>query len=243
MRVKKYSKTTKQKARILRKRNGLSYKEISDNLGIAKSTAKLWCEDIELSIRQRKRLYTKQIGILNTGPHSSHERRKREVEIILKNSEKEINFPINSTYLKLIGASLYWAEGDKTKHFAIINSDPFLVKFIVVWLKKTLGVEPERLKAHLNIYPQQNEKEIIKFWADLTRIPLKNFGKSFVKPVNKNYKKNILYYGTIKIRVSKGTDLKYKVFGWINALLKNIRTDVNSTERKWHKLKTDYLRP
>ena len=129
--IKKYAGAIKKKARILRKKCGYSYKEISDKLGIAKSTAKLWCEDISLNPKQRKRLYTKQIGILNTGPHSSHERRKKEVEIILANSEKEIDFSMDSTTLKLIGAALYWAEGDKTKHFAIINSDPFLIKFMI----------------------------------------------------------------------------------------------------------------
>lgn len=242
MRIKKYNSATKQKARLLRKKNGLSYKEISDRLDIAKSTAKAWCEDIKLNKKQRERLYTKQISILNEGPNSSHLRRKKEVENIIKNAKKEIDLPMKRESFKLAGAALYWAEGEKTKHFSIANSDPHLIKFMMGWLKDTLDVRPERVKAHLNIYPQQDEIKLKKFWSEITGIPLENFGKSFVKPKNKNYKKNTLYYGTIKIRVSRGTDLKYRVFGWIGAILKDNHLEVEKIERKWHKLKKDYPR-
>jgi hypothetical protein len=69
---------------------------------------------------------------------------------------------------------------------------------MVRWLKRVFGISPNFLKAWLNIYPQQNELELKQFWSQLTGIPLENFGKSYIKPPNKNYKKNTLYYGTIK---------------------------------------------
>ncbi len=240
--LQKYSRDTKQKARLLRK-NGLSYKEIANKIGIAKSTAKLWCGDIVLKPEHRKRLYTKQIEILSKGPRSSHERRKREVEEIIKNAENEIKLPLDYNTYRLFGTALYWAEGDKTTGFSIANSDPFLIKFIVQWMCDIFNIKPNYLKAHLNIYPQQDEKEIKKFWSDITGIPIENFGKSFIKPVSKGYKKNTLYYGTIKLRLRKGTDSRHRVFGWVNAVLKNTKTEINEIERKWHKLKTDYKRP
>jgi transcriptional regulator with XRE-family HTH domain len=243
MMKKRYSKAKKQKARKLRKNDGLSYKEISDKLGIAKSTAKEWCAGIQLNSRQRKRLYTKQIKILIQGPNSSHERRKKEIDKIIRSARKEILFPLSANSYKLLGAMLYWAEGDKTNQFAISNSDPVMIKFFIQWLQKVLKISPERIKAHLNIYPQQNEGKIKKFWSEITRIPLTNFGKSFVKPKNKNYKKNILYYGTIKIRVKRGTDLRHRVFGWTKAVLEDTESEINEIERRWHKLKIDYPRP
>jgi len=243
MKIKRYSENIKRKARQLRRRDGLSYKEISDKLDIAKSTAKFWCQGVELSAKHRKRLYTKRIKALIQGPNSSHERRMREVEKIVKESEKEIELPINFEALRLTGAALYWAEGEKAKHFSIANSDPHLIKFAVNWMKETLDIYPERIKAHLNIYPQQNEKKLKQFWSEVTGIPLTNFGKSFIKPKNKNYRKNTLYFGTIKIRVARGTDFKHRVFGWINAILKDTKSEIDRIERKWHKLKTDYPRP
>ena len=243
MNKKKYSARIKQKVKILRAKDGLSYKEIANKIGIPKSTATLWCKNIILKPEYKKRLYTKQIELLSNGPRSSHARREKEINKIIKNAEDEIVLPIDNQALKLFGAALYWAEGNKTKHFAITNSDPYLIKFMVNWLERVLKISPKNIKVHLNIYPQQNEKNIKKFWSELTKIPLNNFGKSFIKPRSKNYKKNTLYYGTIKIRVQKGTDFRHKVFGWINSVLKDTLLETDMIKRKWHKLKTDYPRP
>jgi hypothetical protein len=73
--------------------------------------------------------------------------------------------------------------------------------------------------------------KVKKFWSPLTNIPLENFGKSFIKPKNKEHKKNNLYYGTIKIRVPKGTDMRYRVFGWIKTLLKDVTPEVKLTQK------------
>lgn len=243
MKNKKYSEKIKLKVKSLRSKQGLSYNEIATKMSVSKSAIASWCKDVILKPEHKERLYTKQIELLSKGPHSSHERRKKEIALIAKNGKEEIILPLKTETYKLIGAALYWAEGNKKTHFAVTNSDPHLIKFIVHWLKDTLNTNPKNIKAHLNIYPQQNESLIKKFWSEITGIPLKNFGKSFVKPVNKNYKKNTLYYGTIKIRVFKGTDLRHRVFGWISAILQNNKTEIDKVERKWHKLKIDYPRP
>ena len=65
----------------------------------------------------------------------------------------------------------------------------------------------------------------------------KALGKSFIKPVSKGYRKNKLYYGTIRIRVYKGTDFRHQVFGWINGVLKDMEVEIDEIEKKWHKLK------
>src|SRR3989344_4768760 len=231
----------KKKARFLRK-NGLSYKEIAEKIGGVKSTVKTWCADIRLKPEYQARLYTKQIERLSKGPKSSHERRKNEIGEIVKNAESQINLPLDYETYRLFGAALYWAEGDKTKQFAIANSDPRLIAFMVQWMRDILKKNPRDMKAHLNIYPQQNENEIKKFWAKITGIPLENFGKSFIKPISKGYKKNTLYYGTIKIRLLKGTDIRHRVFGWTAAVLKDVVKKVEISEKRWHKLK-NYTRP
>ncbi|MFA6341064.1 MAG: hypothetical protein WCX27_02380 [Candidatus Paceibacterota bacterium] len=235
------SEKERQQSRTLRKK-GSSYSEIAKEMKIAKSTAKDWCKDIILSSRDRKRLYTKQIAILSQGSKSSHNRRQEEIQIINNKAEKEIKSPLSDEAYKLFGAALYWAEGNKVKDFTITNSDPLLIRFMCQWFCKMFDISPNSLKAHLNIYNDQNEMKMKKFWSDVTGIPLRKFGKSFIKPVNKNYKKNTLYYGTIKVRVEKGTDFRHRTFGWINSVLKNTRNDVENIEKKWYKLKTQYKR-
>lgn len=231
----KYSKL-KSKAIKLRKK-GLSYNEIKKEVKVAKSTLSLWLKTVPLTPEQRKQLYTKQISILSRGPQSQKERRKREIAKIIKEAGKEIQLPLSPQVYKLFGAALYWAEGSKTKGFEITNSDPSFILFIVKWLKKVLGVPSSRLKVKLNIYPQQNDQELKQFWAQLTGIPLANFNKSFVKPLNKDYKKNNLYYGTIGISVLRGTDFRHRVYGWIKAILKDIVPRTELAQKEWESLR------
>lgn len=231
----KYSQL-KQKAIKLRKR-GCSYGEIKKKINVSKSTLSLWLKTVPLTPNQRKDFYTKRILNLARGSQSQKERRFREVAKIIKEAEKEIRLPLSFETYRLSGAFLYWAEGGKTKGFEITNSDPSFILFMARWLEKIFKIQPQNLKAHLNIYPQQNELKIKQFWSELTSIPLKNFGKSFVKPPNKGYKKNNLYYGTIKIRVLKSTNMRHQVFGWIKAVLKNVVPQTELVQKEWKSLR------
>lgn len=136
-----------------------------------------------------------------------------------------------------MGAALYWGEGSKGNKLQVTNSDPVLILFVVHWIEKVFGIPPQQLKAKLNIYPQQNELLIKRFWSALTGIPTKNFWKSYVKPFNKGYKKNNLYYGTIRIEVPKSSNMRHRIFGWIHAVTQTITPSTEITERKWDSLR------
>lgn len=224
-------KTLKQRAVKLRK-NGLSYKEIKEKIPVAKSSLSLWLKSVPLKPEYRQRLYTKQIEVLSRGPNSQRERRKREIEKIIQEAAKEIKSPSIET-LRLFGAALYWAEGSKNKKFEITNSDPHLILFFVKWVEKVFKLSPLNFKIRLNIYPQQNEKKIKKFWSYLTGIPLENFGKTFIKPISSGYKKNNLYYGTAKVYIPKSVDNIHRVFGWIKTVLDDIPSQVDFVQKKW----------
>lgn len=230
------SKYLKLKAIELRKK-GWSYGEIKKEINVPKSTLSFWLKTILLTPSQQKRLYTKKIMVLARGPQSQRERRGREIIKIIEDAEKEIQTPLLFEVYRFFGAALYWAEGNKTKEFEITNSDPYLILFMVKWFGKILDIPPSRLKAKLNIYQQQNEQKLKNFWAQLTGIPIENFTKSFIKPLNSGYKKNNLYYGTIKIRVSKGTNFRHQVYGWIKAALKDISPDIELIEKEWKSLR------
>jgi len=225
----------KAKAVKLRKM-GLSYGEIKNKLNVSKSTLSLWLKEVELNEEQKKKFYTKRIEILSRGPQSQKERRQREIDKIIESAKKDIPIPISMEAYRLFGAALYWSEGNKKNGLAITNSDPHLILFIVKWFEKIFKVSPSSLKAWLNIYPQQNDSEIKQFWSQLTGIPVERFGKSYIKPLNKNYKKNNLYYGTITVTVPRGTDMRYKIFGWIKASLNDVSKTTKITQQKWKKL-------
>ncbi len=224
------------KAAMLRKQ-GLSYLEIKRELDVSKSTLSLWLRDIKLAPEHQERLYTKQVRFLSFGAQSQRERRKREVEEIISKAKAEIKIPICDQAFKLMGVALYWAEGRKDNELAVTNSDPNLILFIVKWFERIFGANALELKARLNIYSQQNELEIKSFWSELTGIPLANFGKSYIKPANNGFKKNNLYYGTITISVPKGTDNRLRVFGWVQAVLREVAPEVGTIQNRWQKLR------
>jgi hypothetical protein len=123
------------------------------------------------------------------------------------------------------------------------NSDPHLILFFVRWVDLIFKIPAHTLKGRLNIYPQQDEKALKNFWSELTGISLDQFGKSFIKPTSKNYKKNNLYYGTIRVEVPKSVDLKHRTFGWVQqAALSFIAGDIAKTQKRWQSL-TEVARP
>lgn|SRR3989344_423844 len=227
--------TELQKKAINLRKKGLSYNEIRKRINVSKSSLSLWLKDVELKPEHKARLYSKRIQFLSLGSQSQRERRKREVDTIIEDAGKEIVYPLSAEAHKLMGAALYWAEGSKSGLCQVTNSDPHLISFIVGWIETMFNIKSKNLKAYLNIYPQQNETKIKKFWSELIGIPVQNFGKSFVKPSNKGYKKNNLYYGTIKIVVPKSVDIKHRIFGWINAILKTNKK-VLLVQRRWQSL-------
>lgn len=231
----RYAKLRDEAIRL--RKQGLSYNEIRKEVNVAKSTLSLWLKSILLRPDDRKRLYTKQIQILSKGPASQKERRIKEIEEIIERAEREIKLPLSDDAYRLMGASLYWAEGSKGKMFELTNSDPHLILFFARWVESMFGIAPKNLKARLNIYPQQSEMKIKKFWSDLTDIPLGNFGKSYIKPPNKGYKKNNLYYGTMRIEVPKSANIRHRVYGWIKAVLSATDSDVRLVQRRWLSLR------
>ncbi len=208
------------KAEKLRVR-GLSYKEIMEVIPVSKSTLSAWLQEIKLTAAQIKRLgglYDTQLRGAKANQKKSQERKER----VRQESIKDISSP-TIEMLRIAGAMLYWAEGNKTLKTGITNSDPAFVVFIVEWLQHVLHISPKQLSAHLNLHKGQDDIKSKKFWSALTGIPITNFGKTFIKPNGKGYRKNCLYYGTLQIRV-KGTGtvlLRHKILGWIEGFIRH----------------------
>ncbi|OGM92404.1 hypothetical protein A2755_01405 [Candidatus Wolfebacteria bacterium RIFCSPHIGHO2_01_FULL_48_22] len=217
MAVNKYTYLGKRAVEL--RKQGRSYKEIGAELGVSKGTLSLWLKGVPVPPEYKERLYNARVLSITKGQHCQKERRKREIEKIVTDAKKEIPLPVSDETFKLFGAALYWGEGSKGNRFQVTNSDPRLILFMVHWIEKILRIKRKNLNLRLNIYPQQSELEIKKFWSHLTDIPLQNFGKSFVKPLSTAYRKNNLYYGMIRIEVPKSCDFVHKIYGWTQAIL------------------------
>jgi len=200
----------KELAQQLR-REGLSYKEILEQVPVSKSTISLWCREIELTLEQKERLKAKR-GKPN-GPKFLKDRSIAVTKQIKAQAKSELK-PLTDYEFKVAGIMIYWGEGFKTQYVGISNSDPNLIKFMMRWFREVCHVPESKFRARVNIHSGQNEFKIKQFWSEITGIPLSQFRKTYVKEEGTGHRKNILYNGTLGIIVSDARLLR-KILGWI----------------------------
>lgn len=214
----------KEKAINLRKK-GFSIGEIAIKLNKQKSTISYWCKDIPLSKNQIDRISdkSKTYGLKSILINSQRAREKRLDDIknyseLGKNDLKNIS----KRDLFILGLSLYWGEGYKkgNDEFGFTNSDPVIIKTIIKWLNEIYLIDNKEfiLRVSINKIHQKRDSEIIKYWSKNTGTKIEQFTKtSFIKSeAKKIYKDNKTYYGTLRIKVRNGANLRRRVMGSIN---------------------------
>lgn len=195
-------KNNAKKKAILLREKGFSFKEISDKLGISKSTASLWLRDVELSGDATERIHKLGVDGRNKGNRSVKKRVASEDRAILldvKNSISQCKLLKND--LKAVCALLYWCEGGKTEKatLSFINSDPKLVKYFLDTFRKAFNVDESRFRVLIHLHNYHDIDQQIAFWSEITKIPKTQFTKPYNKPnTGKRIKKD--YQGCISVR-------------------------------------------
>lgn len=215
------------KAREMRA-GGESVKVIAKTLGVTKSTASIWVRDIILTVDQLEKLMKRKIKGGELGrAKGAFMQKKRRLDTIRRGEEEGIEKlkDLSEGEFFVAGVALYWGEGSKKKReFYICNSDPEIMQFIIIWLKKFFNVGVDRLAAVVGINEIHCAREAIvrKFWSDKTGIPLNQFRKTSFKKakVHKVYANFNEHYGTLSIHVLKGSDIYYKMLGLLVGLSK-----------------------
>lgn len=106
--------------------------------------------------------------------------------------------------LKTAGLMLYWGEGGKSiksRHFSVdfANSNPDMVKLFIKFLRKIYQVNESRLRCLLYCYPSHNVKRLVDYWSNITKIPIGQFTKPYVRKDGGNIRDK-MEYGLIHIR-------------------------------------------
>lgn len=205
----------KIKAVALRKK-GRSYSEIIRKVKVSKSTLSLWLKSVELTFKQKERLYVtlKQKNAYRLAK-MNQKNKERKIKIIVGQAKREIRRFVN-TPLFLAGLMLYCAEGDKSDEREVVkfsNSDPVLIKFIMRWFREVCRVPEDKFKITLHIHALHCRKNIENYWSRQINIPLKQFYKTQIKPTSLGQRKNILYNGTCAVCVHN-KDLYRRIKGW-----------------------------
>lgn len=220
------SKKEQNKQAVLLRRQGVSIRQISKTLEISTSTASLWCRDTVLTSRQRDNLNSrgKNVELLKSYALMRHNKkilRDKDTFDRAKNSFTGLS----PHELFLVGLALYWAEGFKTLkegRVGFCNSDPRVIKFIMNWFRKTLKIPDGEfvLRAEFNIQHSDRQKEIEAYWANVSGIAVSQFSKPYFQKTNqlRDYSNKGNYYGLLRIKVRRSSQLLVKLLGSIEGL-------------------------
>lgn len=212
--------------------NGKSYTEIQKEIGgISKGTLSAWLKGVVMNDAHRARLLLRTRekslrGLLKHNKMQTVDARRRK-DKVLSAATREIK-GLSRDQLFILGVALYWAEGHKRPlvrdgreiswhPISLTNSDPYLVRIFIKFLKEIGGIPIERVKANLRIFQHLNGEEMLRFWVKETGIPPENFSKTYLGISKSSMGKrpfNRLPYGVIQIRISD-TNLFHKIMGWI----------------------------
>lgn len=190
----------KEKAISLRKR-GFSFREISESLGVSKSTASLWLSGIKLSLKAKKRINKLSVSGRKKANRTNNNKKILENKEISERVEKyfkQINF--SKDYLKIVCATLYWCEGAKNDGGVVfMNSDPEMIRYFLYSFRNAFSVNENKFRALIHLHEYHNLETQLEFWSNITKIPKAQFFKPYLKDnTGKNKKEN--YPGCISVR-------------------------------------------
>lgn len=220
------AKSKEREKAIKLRSKGESVKEIAKKVGVAKSTVSLWCRDIVLTPVQIERLHKRMVTMgyagRMKGARMNYENRIKRIEQAEEKGKLVIG-KLSERDLLIAAICLYWGEGSKkSRQLAINNSDPEMMKFIVMVFKKIWKIKKSRFALHIGINEihRSRDEEIKDYWSKIVKIPKEQFRKTiFIKAKNKKFYKNFSeHYGTLTIRVRKPMAIYYEMMGLIKAL-------------------------
>ncbi len=217
---------TKEKSKAVRlRRKGMSIKTIAQALQVSKGSVSVWCQSVRLTSTQSQKLRKAQIAAGNKGRMIGAEMNKQKRLLNIDTQEKIARKLIGRLTRRdklMLGIALYWGEGIKAPGgaTAIVNSDPDAILFARNWFEQ-LGVTRDMFRPYIFISEIHKSREsvIVSFWSALLSIPKGQFAKVvFLKGRPKKiYENHNSYYGVLTLRIRKGTTLKYRVLGLIQA--------------------------
>jgi hypothetical protein len=215
----------KIKAIALRKQ-GKSIKWIASELEVSPGSVSLWCRDVVLTEDQvsflEKQGRDPHYGQRLVYAKTQQAKRIMKTNELMKEGVREVG-KLSKRELLLVGTALYWAEGyKKDSQVGLGSSDPAMMKLYVKWLYDCFGLTKDDLlfRVTFNELHKYREKEIVSYWANVFQLTEDIFQKPFYQKAKwkKLYENPNDYYGVLRIRVRKSTDMLRKIKGYIQGM-------------------------
>lgn len=217
----------KEKA-ISYREKGYSYNMISKKIGVNKSTLSNWLNHIPFSPNEE---VVKRIGLAKLKSASfKHNQKIAEIKEMRALAKIELG-KLTKRDLWLLGIGLYLGEGTKAyEQIRFSNSNPEVIKIAAVWFREICKLKDINFNPVIHIYPDNNIEETIRYWSEITGLPKKQFGKTYIDIRNNKSKtkRKILPYGTLHLRIKSygekqfGKRLHRRIMGWIESVNEQI---------------------
>jgi hypothetical protein len=217
--------SSKALARTYRQ-NGLSIRDISQELKLPISTVHLWVKDIKLQAKQLQNLKTRHRQAMIEGQIKANLSKrlvKDKYQKRIMDQAKKLVGNVSTREIRLLCIALYWAEGfKKDSRMGFANSDPDMIKIFLKWLIEIEKIPATdiRLRVGINISHKDSISRIEASWASTTGIPLSQFQKPFFQKTKwkKTYQNSNDYIGVLRIRINNSNLLFNKIKGMIEGL-------------------------
>lgn len=84
------------------------------------------------------------------------------------------------SFLFGLGLGLYWGEGTKMNLTSVRlgNTDPYLVRSFILFLRKAYGIDESRLRFGLQIFRDMDKAKEERFWRQFLKVSPRQFYKT-----------------------------------------------------------------
>ena len=211
----------KNKAIKLREK-GFSMGEISQAVGVSKSTVSLWVKDLKLSNKAKKIIASK----LTKGQEMSiktHHEITRQKEKIAKDYALDLvkKIKIDKNMAKLVCSLLYASEGSKGPRsvLSFTNSDPNMIVLFLKMLRDGFDIDEKKFSICVHLHDYHNEEKQLNFWSKTARISRDHFMRPYRKP-HTGVNKKEGYEGCVRINYYD-ISLRRKIIAIADQFIKN----------------------
>ncbi len=214
----------KYKQAVEFRERGFTLEEIAKICDVSKSTVSKWLKNNAISAsvteRNKKRAgkeNAKRLLLINKTRVTERRSRQKEAERAAATEFKHYK----SNPLFIAGLSLYMSAGDlkSPNQIRLSTSDKDVHRLFIKFTTEYLGVEKQKIRFWILMYPTHNEETCMKKWKRATTLPFSQFHKN---QVIQSQSKSAPLHDGVGNTIIGSTVLKRKLVHWIKLVKKEL---------------------